>query len=337
MSAGVVDLRSDTVTRPTPAMRQAMAEAVVGDDGYGEDPTVRELEERFAELVGKEAALFVCSGVMANQVALRTLARPATAVVAGRHSHVMAFEHAAAARNAGVQLAGVDDTNGWFSPDAVRSVLESAEHHQPPVSLVCAEDTHMFSGGRVWPAGSLGAVQAAAGERPLHLDGARLFNASVATGERPAERAQPATTVTCCLSKGLGAPVGSVLAGPSAVVEAAREERAILGGGMRQVGVLAAAGLVALRGIDRLAEDHARAAALAAAAVERFGEAVRTPVPETNVVLVAHEAPPRLLEHLRAAGVLAGTVAPGLVRLVTHLDVDDEGLARAETALRTAP
>jgi len=337
MSADVVDLRSDTVTRPSPSMRRAMAEAEVGDDGYGEDPTVRELEERFAELVGKEAALFVCSGVMANQVALRTLATPATVVVAGRHSHVVAFEHAAAARNAGVQLVGVDDTDGWFSPESVGSVLEAAEHHQPPVSLVCAEDTHMFSGGRVWPSGALRAVRRAARAKPLHLDGARLFNASVAAGERPAERARPATTVTCCLSKGLGAPVGSVLAGPTAVIDAAREERAILGGGMRQVGVLAAAGLVALRGIDRLADDHARALALAKAAVERFGEAVRTPVPETNVVLIAHGAPDRLLEHLRAAGVLAGTVAPGLVRLVTHRDVDDEGLARAEAALRRAP
>ncbi|MGH9083268.1 MAG: threonine aldolase family protein [Acidimicrobiales bacterium] len=339
MPSGLVDLRSDTVTRPTPEMRRAMAEAEVGDDGYGEDPTVAELEEAYAARVGKPAAMFVPSGTMANQVAVRVLAPPGTGVVAGAHQHLVAYELGAAARNAAVQLCPVDDADGAFSPAAVTGAVAAARYHAPDVSLVCTEDTHMAAGGVPWSLDALGAVQAAAGPVPVHLDGARLFNAEVATGTGAAARAATATTVMSCLSKGLCAPVGSLLAGPVDVIAAARVERKRLGGAMRQAGVLAAAGLVALRHmVDRLAEDHARAARLAVAVAERWPEARLGMAPvRTNIVVFGPPAPDALLAHLRDHGVLAGVVGPGLVRLVTHHDVDDTGIERALTALASAP
>ena len=210
---GPVDLRSDTVTRPTPAMRRAMAEAEVGDDDYGEDPTVRALEEAFAARVGKAAALFVASGVMANQVALRVLCAPGTVVVAGRRQHVVAYEYGAAAKNAGVQFHTVDDADGMVRADDVTEARRSSEHHHPAVSLVSIENTHMAASGAVWSEARLRVLAEAAGPVPIHLDGARLFNAEAATGVAAAEWARPATTVMCCLSKGLCAPVGSLLAG----------------------------------------------------------------------------------------------------------------------------
>src|SRR3984957_3272790 len=247
MVPDVVDLRSDTVTRPTPAMRRAMADAVVGDDDYGEDPTVRQLEETFAARVGKPAALFVPSGIMANQIALRVLSRPGTAVVAGARQHVVAYELGAAARNAGVQFAALDDGDGMLAAGDVARALEAAEYHQPAVSLVSIEHTHMAASGAPWSMDRLQAVAAAAGAVPIHMDGARLFNAEAATGTAAAEWAAPATTVMCCLSKGLCAPVGSLLAGPGDVIAEARLARKRLGGGMRQAGVLAAPGLVGLQ------------------------------------------------------------------------------------------
>ncbi len=324
----LVDLRSDTVTRPTAAMRRAMAEAEVGDDGYGEDPTVRALEEAFAERVGKQAAVFVPSGTMANQIAVRLLGAPGSVVVAGQRSHVVAYEQGAFGVNGSAQLVTVDDSTGVLQADDVAWFVEAGgPHHWPPVSAVFVEDTHMPSGGRPWPGGALAEVAALG--LPVHLDGARLWNAEVATGESMAARAEPATTVMCCLSKGLGAPVGSLLAGEASAMEAARVERKRLGGAMRQAGVVAAAGLVAMRDhVDRLALDHARAA--------RLAEAVGVDSP-TNCVVFASADPVALLEHLRSYGVLAGTIAPGLVRLMTHLDVDDGGVERALKALATAP
>jgi threonine aldolase len=311
-----------------------MADAEVGDDGYGEDPTVRALEEAFAERVGKQAAVFVPSGTMGNQLALRLLGVPGTSVVAGRTSHVVAYERGAFGVNGVAQLQTVDDSSGVVAADDVAWFVEAGgSHHWLPVSAVCVEDTHMPSGGRPWPAGALAALAALG--LPIHLDGARLFNASVATGVPAATRAAEATTVMCCLSKGLGAPVGSLLAGDADAMEAARVERKRLGGGMRQAGVLAAAGLVALRDhVDRLAEDHARAARLADAAGDALGTRVESP---TNCVVFPHPDPVRLLAHLREHDVLAGTIAPGLVRLMTHLDVDDAGVEQASKALSSAP
>jgi threonine aldolase len=335
----VVDLRSDTVTRPTPAMRQAMADAEVGDDDYGEDPTVRALEDAFAARVGKLAALFVPSGVMANQIAVRVLTTPGTAVVAGRRQHLVAYEFGAAALNAGIQFIALDDADGMLDADEVLWARGAAEHHQPVVSLVSIENTHMAASGAPWSMSRLLALVDAAGPVPVHMDGARLFNAEVATGISAAEWAAPATTVMCCLSKGLCAPVGSLLAGSDDVIDEARLARKRLGGGMRQAGVLAAPGLVALRDmIGRLHEDHARAACLAEAVAQRWpGCGLDPAAVRTNIVTFTHAEPEKLLAHLEGKGVLAHAIAPGTMRLVTHHDVDDAGVTRAIAALEDAP
>ncbi|MGH8988231.1 MAG: threonine aldolase family protein [Acidimicrobiales bacterium] len=335
----VVDLRSDTVTRPTAEMRRAMADAEVGDDGFGEDPTIAELETMYAARVGKDAAVFVPSGTMANQIAVRVLARPGTAVVAGRREHVVAFEAGAAAHNAGVQFHLVDDATGVVEPSDVAYARSLADFHQPQVSLVCIENTHMAAGGVPWTLGQLDALAAAAGDVPVHMDGARLFNAEVATGVPAGAMASRATTVMSCLSKGLCAPVGSLLAGPAAVIEAGRTERKRLGGAMRQAGILAAAGIIALRTmVDRLGEDHLHARRLAQAVADRWPDAGADPErTATNIVVFSPPAAQDLLAHLEAHGVLADMIAPGVVRLVTHHDVDDEGTERALVAIGKAP
>jgi threonine aldolase len=335
----LVDLRSDTVTQPTADMRRSMADAVVGDDDYGEDPTVRALEEAFAARVGKPAAVFVPSGTMANQIAFRVLTTAGTAVVAGRRQHVVSYEYGAAARNSAVQFHAVDDADGMLDPADVRWAREASSYHQPTVSLVSIENTHMAASGAPWTMDRLRAVTAAAGDVPVHLDGARLFNAETATGVAASTWAAPVTTVMCCLSKGLCAPVGSLLAGPDDVITAARQERKRLGGGMRQAGVLAAPGLLALeRMVERLPEDHARAARLAEAVAHRWPDCGLDPAAvRTNIVTFAHAEPDKLLNHLEREGILAGTIAPRTVRLVTHHDVDDAGLGRALGALAGAP
>ncbi len=335
----VVDLRSDTVTRPTAAMRRAMADAEVGDDDYGEDPTVRALEEAFAVRLGKPAALFVPSGVMANQIAVRVLTAPGTAVVAGSRQHVVAYEFGAAALNSGIQFIALDDEDGMLDADQVRWARRAAEHHQPVVSLVSIENTHMAASGAPWTTDRLQAVVDAAGPVPVHMDGARLFNAEVATGIAASDWAAPTTTVMCCLSKGLCAPVGSLLAGSDDVITVARLARKRLGGGMRQAGVLAAPGLLALRDmVGRLHEDHARAARLADAVAERWpGCGLDPATVRTNIVAFTHAEPDKLLAHLEDRGVLAHAIAPSTVRFVTHHDVDDAGVTRAIAALRDAP
>ncbi len=321
-----VDLRSDTVTRPTPAMREAMAHAEVGDDGFGEDPTVNALEARYAALVGKDAALFVPSGVMANQIALRVLTKPGDVVVAGRNQHVVDFEMGAAARNASVQFATIDDDRGVVDVEAVAEVIHAEGHHRPHVSLVSIENTHMPSGGTPWDVASLHALAGVLEGRSLHMDGARLFNAVVATGVSAAEFAAPATTVMSCLSKGLCAPVGSLLAGTSEVIALARVERKRLGGAMRQAGVLAAAGLVALETmVDRLGEDHRRARALADAVAARWPESKYDPSScRTNIVAFTHPRAREVVAALAERGVIGDTLASTRVRLVTHAEVSDD-------------
>ena len=337
--SGFVDLRSDTVTRPTPEMRRAMAEAEVGDDGYGDDPTVNKLEETYAQRVGKPAAMYVPSGTMANQVALRVLCPPGKLAIAGRRQHVVIYEAAAVAANAGIQIHPVDDTDGTISVADITWAIEAASHHYPEPGIVCIEQTHMPSGGVPWSLDAVEAVVVAAGGLPVHMDGARLFNAEVVTGVDAARFAAPVTTVMSCLSKGLCAPVGSVLAGPADVMEQARVERLRLGGSMRQAGVIAAAGLVALSTmVDRLAEDHARARRLARAVADRWPDAGCDPdsVP-TNMVIFTHRSTDSVIDHLHGEGILAGTIAPGVLRLVTHHDVDDAGVDRAVKALASAP
>jgi threonine aldolase len=334
---GSVDLRSDTVTTPTPAMRRAMAEAEVGDDCYGEDPTVVRLEALAADLLGKEAALYVPSGTMGNQVALRVLARPGTEVLCPERCHLRQYEAAAAARNAGVQFRTLPDPDGTFTAAAVDHAAAGPSHHLPALSLVVLENTHMPSGGLPWRADQVAAVASAARQHglPLHCDGARIFNAAVALGVTAADLAGPADTVMFCLSKGLAAPVGSLLAGSAALVSAARAERHRLGGAMRQAGVIAAAGVVALTAmVERLAEDHARARRLGTALAERFPGCVDPDAVVTNIVCCAADRlPPRVLDELAARGIKAGTIDQHTVRFCTHKDVDDADLERVVAAV----
>lgn len=336
-SDGVIDLRSDTVTRPTTAMRRAMAEAEVGDDVYGEDPTICRLEEAFAGRVGKEASLFVPSGTMANQIAVRLLGRSGTSVLVGRRQHVVLYENGAAGVNAPIQFDLLDDHDGTLSVDDIDSARTASDYHHLRPSAVFVENTHMPAGGRPWPVDRLNAVAGCG--LPVHLDGARLFNAEVATGVAAADIAVGATTVMCCLSKGLGAPVGSMLAGSSDHIAEARVHRQRLGGGMRQVGVLGAAGLVALEHhVERLADDHRRARRLAEVVAARWPDSGLDPEQvETNMVIFSPPDPLGLVRHLESSGVRAGMIAPGVVRLVTHLDIDDDDVGRAGRALGEAP
>lgn len=336
---GFIDLRSDTVTRPTAAMRKAMYEAEVGDDSYGEDPTVRALEERYAQRVGKQAALFVPSGVMANQLAIRVLAKRSSTVIAGRRQHVVAYEDGAAADNSGVQFHTLPDEDGTISPAGIRWAVEAGNHHMPKPSLVCVENTHMAASGTPWRPDDLEAVVQASGDLPVYMDGARLFNAEVATGVAAADLCVGMSAVMSCMSKGLCAPIGSLLAGRADLIEEARSHRHRMGGAMRQSGIIAAAGVVALDSmVERLAEDHVRARRLADAVAARWPDAGCDPDGvRTNIVVFTHSDPVKLIAHLQTEGVLAGTIAPDVMRLVTHHDVDDEGLERALAALKTAP
>lgn len=335
----MVDLRSDTVTLPTPAMRWAMSEAALGDDGYGEDPTVAELEQRFADRLGKEEAVFMPSGTMANQVALRCHTRPGDVVLAGGLQHIVRYELGAAAANAAVQVHCLDDADGRIDPDDVRIQRDGLSHHLPRPTALFLENTHMASGGRPSTPAELAALLDAAQGLRIHLDGARLFNAEQATGLSAAELASVAETVMCCLSKGLGCPVGSVLAGSAVQMEEARLHRKRLGGAMRQAGVIAAAGLVALdEMVGRLAEDHRRAARLVEAVGERWpDQAGRLVGQVTNIVVFDHEDPALLLAHLNDRGILGDTLAPGVVRLVTHHGIDDAGIERSVEAIEDAP
>jgi len=321
-----VDLRSDTVTQPTPEMREAMARAVVGDDGFGDDPTVRELEERYAAMTGKEAAIYVPSGVMANQIALRVLTKPGDVIVAGKNQHIVSFELGATARNSSLQFALVDDSTGELAFDDVMDVIDASTDHQVPVAMVAVENTHMFSGGSVWDPEHLSTLARAIEGRPIHLDGARLFNASIASGRSLSELAAPATTVMSCLSKGLCAPVGSLLAGPAPLMAAGRVERKRLGGAMRQVGILAAAGLVALDTmVERLADDHRRARRLAGLLAAAFPESGYDPATcQTNIVSFVHPQARQIVHELKERGVWGDTVAPRRVRLVTDGGITDD-------------
>lgn len=335
MTNPFVDLRSDTLTQPTAAMRQAMFEAEVGDDGYGEDPTVAKLEALFATMVGKEAAVFVPSGVMANQMAMRVHTRPGDVVIAGKSQHVVGFEMGASAANASIQFSFVDDSNGVLNFDEVSTALDAQLDHQPTINLVSIENSHMASGGRTWAPGQIDELKKMIGSLPIHLDGARLFNAAVSRKVSPSEFTKHADTVMTCLSKGLCAPVGSLLAGSKDLMDRARIERKRLGGAMRQAGFLAAAGIVALETmVERLSEDHARAKLLAEAFAKKFPESNYDPaVCETNIVAFNHPKAREIVAALEAAGVAGGTVAPTRARFVTSNLVDDADIERAIAAI----
>lgn len=339
MSARPIDLRSDTVTRPTAAMRRAMSEAEVGDDVYGEDPTVRALEEAAAEAVGHAAALFVPSGTMGNQIAVHLQVRRGDEVILDADSHIADHEMGGIAAWSGAMGRLVPTPAGLPSPAQLEASFRGGEpYYTARTALVAIENTHMVSGGVAHGRAALEPVLAFARARRIaaHLDGARLFNAAAALGTSPRELAAPFDSVMFCFSKGLGAPVGSCLAGSADLIDEARKVRKRMGGGMRQAGILAAGALHALRHhIERLPADHARARRLAEGIAEAPGLVVDPFPPPTNIVMVkvqrAH--PQRLCDRLAPEGVLVATEGPK-VRFVTHLDVDDGDIERTIAAIR---
>jgi threonine aldolase len=333
-----VDLRSDTVTRPSPAMRQAMAAAEVGDDVFGDDPTVRALEARVAALFGHEAALFAPSGSMANQIALQLLVPPAGELLAGADAHVVTYEMGAAAALGGISTRTWPSVGANLDVDQIAGMIRPAGFPSVPTRAVAVEQTHNLGGGGVVPLATLRALRELADTAgvALHCDGARIWHAHVADGVPLAAYGSLFDTLSVCLSKGLGAPVGSLVVGSADRIARARVLRKRLGGGMRQVGILAAAGLFALdHQLGRLAEDHARARRLADG-LSAYGVVDPAQV-RTNLVLVdltkARLDAPALAAAAAREGVLIAAMLPGLARLVTHLDVDDEGVERAIAVL----
>jgi threonine aldolase len=335
-----IDLRSDTVTRPSPEMRAAIAAAPVGDDQFGEDPTVNQLQERIAALLGKEAALWLPTGTMANQAALRVLTRPGDDVVVSRESHAVWHETGASAANAGVQFTEIG-AKGIFSVAEFLAARKPRGHIiYPPTALVEIENTHNRAGGVIFPQAEAGRICATAREHGIatYLDGARLWNAAVASRRPPADLAAPFDLVSVALSKGLGAPGGSLLAGSRDLVERAIRYRRMLGGAMRQVGIFAAAGLYALdHNVERLAEDHANARRIA----ERLAQSRRIDLDpatvQTNILVfdMAVDAPdaPTVVARARERGVLVFAFGPRTIRAVTHLDVSREQCERAAEIL----
>ena len=338
--AAPIDLRSDTVTRPSQAMRRAMAEAPVGDDQYGDDPTVNLLQERIASLLGKEAALFVPSGTMANQIALKLLTRHGDDVVLGHETHMVWHESGAGAAHAGVQFTPVG-TEGLFTAADLRANLKPAGHMMfPPTTLVAVENTHNRCGGLIFPQEDAVAVCQAARGLDIHtyLDGARLFNAAVAQGRTVAELSAPFDVVSIALSKGLGCPVGSVITGSKAAMTRAVRIRRMFGGAMRQAGILAAAGLYALdNNVARLLDDHANARAIAEILTQVRGVRLDLKTVQSNIVIfyMEEDAPDAAAIAARAkeAGVLVTVFGPRKLRAVTHLDVSREDCARAAEIL----
>jgi threonine aldolase len=330
----VIDLRSDTATRPTPEMRAAMAAAEVGDEQLREDPTVNELQERAAALLGQEAALFLPTATMANQIALRILTRPGTQLIAEERTHVLVYEAGGPAVHSGLVMRGLPAVAGRITPAQLREAVSVADAAQP-ASIVVLENTHRSSGGRVWPLEAFAEVvdTARALGLAVHLDGARLFNAAVASGNAAAAYGRLADTVTVCFSKGLGCPLGAILATSRERLEEAWTGKFLFGGALRQAGVVAAAMLFALdHHVDRLAEDHARAKRLARGLADR-GLPVDPDEVETNFVgvdvtslgLTSADARARVAEE----GVLVGGLRPGVLRVATYLGVTDDDVEQA--------
>jgi threonine aldolase len=334
----MIDLRSDTVTTPDEAMREAARDAAVGDDVYREDPTVNELEARTADILGTEASLYVPSGTMGNQIAGRVHTERGQEVLCERESHVYKWELAGLAQHAEVQPRTVDaGPRGAITPEQVRAGYVEADGHRPGTGLLTLENTHNSRGGVAIAPEEIAAAAEAAHDLDVsvHLDGARLFNAAVAHDVPAAEFAEPVDTVMCCLSKGLGAPVGSILAGPEAVIEEARRVRKLFGGGMRQAGMIAAPGLEALANRERLAEDHRRAERLADG-LDRV-DGLDVDAPETNIVLVHTDRPAEtVLDDCEDEGLLGVPFAEHTIRFCTHWDVSDEDVDSAIEAAERA-
>ncbi len=343
MASVAIDLRSDTVTRPSEGMRRAMAEAEVGDDVFCEDPTVRRLEQQVALIVGKAAALFVPSGTMANQLAIMAQTNRGDEIIVGDGAHCAWYETGAAAALSGVQAVAVGK-GGLFDADQLVGAIKPAADWYPRARLVAVENTHNRGGGRVWPSVQLKQVVEIAHERglALHMDGARLWNASVACGQSPSELAAGFDTVSVCFSKGLGAPVGSALCGDDELITRARRFRKMLGGGMRQVGILAAAAIYALEhNRARLKQDHDNAKAIAGELGRVDGARVDLATIDSNIVMVDTPglAAARVVEQSKVLGVLVSSFGPERIRIVTHLDVATtavEGGQRVAEAIKRA-
>ena len=337
MSERLIDLRSDTVTQPTPAMRAAIANAAVGDEQEREDPTVLELERRAAAFLGQEEAVFVPTATMANEIALRILARPGDEVLAEENSHVFLYEQGGPAALNGLVMRGLPGHHGKIAPEQIRAAMRDwSSGHMPITRLVSLENTHNSSGGRVWTLEEIDGVVATARELDLrvHLDGARIVNAATALGIPAAEIGRRTDTVTLCLSKGLGCPLGALVAGSAELMVAARRAKHLFGGAMRQAGIVAAAGVYALdHNVERIADDHARARRLGEAWAAA-GLGVDPEQVETNFVFLdvgpLGLTPAEALRRLAGAGVrLSDTVHPTIVRAVTHLGISDEDVDRA--------
>ena len=333
-----IDLRSDTVTRPTASMMEAMMAAQTGDDVYGEDPTVNRLQDFLAERFGHEAGLFCPSGTMANQVAINVHTQPGDEVICHRLSHVYNYEGGGIARNSGASVRLVEAPRGAMPAEVIRAEINPADSHFARTALVCVEDTVNKGGGAVQAAEHLEAGSAACREAglPFHLDGARAWNALRATGEDWTRYGRRFDSISLCLSKGLGTPVGSVLLGTKAFIEEAHRSRKVMGGGMRQVGILAAAGLHAIdHHFDRLEEDHRRATAIGERLESHPAVASVSPV-ETNIVIAtlpAGRAASEMVDHFALNGVLCSAFGPDKVRWVTHLDFGEEDLRTVLAAI----
>lgn len=336
-----IDLRSDTITQPTPAMRKAMANAEVGDDVFGEDPTVQELEKRTAAILGMEAAMFVTSGTMANQLAVRTHTQPGDEVLLEAGAHIYYYESGAAAALSGVQCRCLAGHRGIFTGADVKAALRPTNVHYPPTRLVCLENTHNRGGGSIWPIKAIAGVSAVAKEHGLkmHLDGARLWNAAVASGISERRYASYFDSVSVCFSKGLGAPVGSALAGSKEFIGRARRFRKQFGGGMRQVGIIAAGALYALEHHrNRLSEDHDSAKALAEGLAEISGIELDVTTVQTNMVVFRVTPLPAetFVRKIGAAGVKVLATGPDTIRAVTSLMVSRKDITEAVRIIRAA-
>ena len=330
-----VDVRSDTITQPTAAMRAVMEAAVVGDDVLGDDPTVIALQNKAAALFGKEAALFVASGTMSNAVALRAHTVPGDEIICDRSAHIYRYEGGGYAALCGASVALVDGEKGIMTPEQVQNAIRKADgsqSHYPDGSLVCVENTSNLGGGGCYPQDTLDEIAAVAraNDCKSHIDGARIFNAVIATGNSPARICRDYDSVSICLSKGLGAPVGSVLVGSQEVIDRAHRWRKMFGGGWRQAGILAAAGIYALDNhVERIAEDHQRARRIAEAIAVMDGFDVDLSTVQTNMVYVNTEAPAaEVAASLAELGIDLFDIASNSVRIVVHLHITDEDVAR---------
>jgi threonine aldolase len=334
-----VNLHSDTQTRPSEGMRRAIASAEVADEQRGLDPTVNALQERVAELLGQEAALFLPSGTMCNQIGVRLHTRPGDEVILERFSHPIIAEAGGPAAHSGVMMQPVDGVGGMFTGAQVEASLRTrGNRYEPRSRLVCVEQTTNYGGGRVWPLEQIRSVLEVARRHELrsHLDGARLMNAVVASGVPAADYASGFTTAWLDFTKGLGAPVGACLAGSAALIEEAWRFKQMMGGALRQAGIVAAAGLYALdHNVERLAEDHENARVLAEGIASIEGATIDASLVETNIVIFEVADPPAVLAGLRAEGVEMTQMGPGRIRAVTHMDVDRSGIERALGALRS--